>query len=65
MSRFSRGDKTPRVKPVQKIELSEKNIPLRIALVVLCIAIAALAIGWGVSKALNVEPGWQMIEMDC
>ena len=65
MSRFSRGDKTPRVKPVQKIELSEKNIPLRIALVALCIAIAALAIGWGVSKALNVEPGWQMIEVDC
>ena len=65
MSRFSRGDKTPRVKPVQKKELDEKNIPLRIVLVGICIAIAVASIGWGMSKLLSTEAGWQIIEVDC
>ena len=65
MSRFSRGDKTPRVRPVQKIELDEKNIPLRLLLVGLCIAIAVACIGWGMSKLLSTEAGWKVIEVDC
>ena len=60
MSRYAR-DKTPNIKPVQRIELSEKHIKLRVILMIVFILIAALAVGFGVKSCLSAEKGWQEI----
>ena len=60
MKRYAR-DKTPDVKPVQRIELSEKHIKLRIILTIVFIVIAVLAVGFGVKSCLSADKGWQEI----
>ncbi len=56
------ADRSPRLKPVKKIELSQKNIKLRTILVIVFFAIGLLAIGIGIHSALSEEDGWQEIE---
>ena len=51
-------------KPVQKVELLERNIGIRIAVVAILVAIAVIAFGYGVFSYLNVEKGWTKIEAD-
>lgn len=53
---------TPRAKPVQKIELSEKYIKPRGILALLCLILGIALMGYGLLSALNTEPTWQEIE---
>lgn len=54
-------DRAPYVKPVEKVELSEKNLKWRIFLVVLLIMIAAGSFAYGVNAFLSRNAGWQEI----
>ena len=56
-------DNRPYVKPVKRIELSEKNIMLRWIAIVVLLSIAVVAIITGLMSALNTEPGWQAVEV--
>lgn len=49
-------------KPVEKVELSEKHLPLRIAALVLLILIAVSSIVYGVVSLFQKEAGWERIE---
>ena len=60
--RKSGGDKRPYLKPVLRVELSQDNITLRIVLAVVLLAVAIVAIGYGLNAALTVEPGWETVE---
>ncbi len=60
MRRYAK-DKTPNIKPVERIELPEKHLKLRIILTVVFLLIAAVAIGFGVKSCLSAEKGWQTI----
>lgn len=54
----------PHLKPVEKIELSEKHIGWRIAFFILFLVIAASAFASCVGTFFSVEPGWHEIETD-
>ena len=61
--RSSNGnDRYPRLRPVTKVELSENNKKLRLILAVVCLLIAAAALTYALTSALNTDPGWQIIE---
>lgn len=60
MSKNAR-DKRPYVRPVTRLELSEKNIQFRWIAIVVLLAIAVVSIGYGFSLALSTEPGWQEV----
>lgn len=62
MSKNAR-DKRPYVRPVTRLELSEKNIKFRWIAIVVLLAIAVVSIGYGFSLALSKEPGWQEISV--
>ncbi len=51
-------------KPVERVELSEKNIGLRFAIVAALIIIAVLAFGYGVSQLFSIEEGFRAISAD-
>lgn len=71
MGRTTNKLKTPPVKPVQKIELKDKNNKGRLALVILLIIIGISALGYGLFGLLSTEKGWREIkanntkEMNC
>ena len=50
------------LKPVEKIELSEKHIKLRIVLVVLFIVLALAAFAVGIIFFLSTDKGWTEVE---
>ena len=62
MKRYAR-DKTPYIKPVERIELSEKNIKLRVILMIVFLLLGAGAIAFGVRSCIAAEKGWQKIEV--
>lgn len=64
MSKTQRRGREPYVRPVKKIEVSEKNIPLRIALTVGFLAIGIGLLAYAVSSALSVDPSWQVVEVN-
>lgn len=63
---FGRGkggpDRTPRVKPVERIELPDKFPRRRLIAVVLLVLLAVTAIAFGVRSCLARPTGWQAIE---
>lgn len=63
MRSSNRGKRTPYVRPVQRVELSESNVKIRMILIVLFLAIAAVCLIVGLSSALRTEPGWQRVEV--
>lgn len=63
MRHSDRSKRTPYVKPVRRIELSEKNTTLRLVLVVALLVFGAAALGIGLFGLLNTEPGWNVIEV--
>ena len=63
MSRYARERTEPALKPVQRIELSDKNTKLRVIIVIVAIVVAALAIGYGVHSCLSAEAGWTKIDV--
>lgn len=56
-------DKRPNLRPVTRVELSEQNIKLRWIAIALLLTVAVVSIGYGIYTALNVEPGWQEVEV--
>lgn len=50
-------------KPVQRVELTEKNRKLRIIAAVALLVIGLVGIGVGITQALGREPGWQQVEI--
>lgn len=54
-------DNRPHIRPVTRIELSEKNIKLRWILIVVFLSIAVVSVTMGLVSALNTEPGWQEV----
>lgn len=54
-------DNRPYIRPVTRLELSEKNIKFRWIAIVLLLSIAVIAIGYGFHSALTIEPGWQEV----
>lgn len=60
MSKNAR-DHRPYIRPVTRLELSEKNIKFRWIAIVVLLAIAVVAIGNGFHAALSTEPGWQEV----
>ena len=63
MGRTIRGNNTPSLKPVKKVELSEKNIKVRVVLVVLFLTIGAGMIAYAVNAMFTTEAGWRAIEV--
>ena len=63
MRNSNRGKDLPHERPVQRIELSESHVKLRMILIVVLLAIATVAIVIGLSSALKTEPGWQEIRV--
>ena len=47
------------LKPVQRIELSDKNNKLKLILVILLLALGFTAIGVGISSLISTEKGWK------
>ena len=60
MSRKERR-KEPALTPKEQVELSQKNIPLRIVLVVLALVVAAVCFANALGETGKVQPGWQEI----
>lgn len=61
MKKYGR-DNRPGLKPVTRIELSEKNEKKRIAAAVLMFVVGMAGIAYGLFSLLNTEAGWQEIE---
>lgn len=57
-------DNNNNLKPVEKIELSEKHIKLRVVLVILFIVLALAAFAVGIIFWLSTDAGWREIEAD-
>ena len=57
-------DSRPGLSPIRKIEVSEEQKGLRIALAAVFLAIGAVAIIIGLVSLLNTEPGWQEVEIN-
>lgn len=51
----------PNVKPVKRIELSEKNFYIRLIAVILLVALAAGAFVYGIYSYFHVDEGWTKI----
>lgn len=60
--RWGGGDKTPPVKPVERVELSDKHFRGRLIAVVLLIALAATSFAVGIHSCISQSAGWQIIE---
>ncbi len=61
--RMNKGrDRTPAVKPVQKIELSEKGVKKRAILAVALLAFGLAFLGYAVFRWLSYDEGWIRIE---
>lgn len=63
MSRMQSGDRTPRVKPVERIELTERHFGRRLIAFLICLVVAIASISYGVHSLLTVEPGWTEIDV--
>lgn len=61
MSRYARR-REPNLPRKERVELNEGNIPLRIFLVGLSIAIAVIAFSTVSNLLMTVKPGWQTVE---
>jgi hypothetical protein len=62
MKKYAR-DNRPYLKPVTRIELSEKYSKLRIIAAVVLLSIGLLALTYGFTQLLSVQPGWQQVEV--
>jgi len=62
MKKKNQGGSPSGLPHLTKVELTKKNLPLRITLLVLALIIAFVAFGYGISSLLNEEPGWNEIK---
>lgn len=63
MGRTIKNQNTRRPKPVEKIQLSEKHIHLRVFLVILLLAVAAVSFTYALTSYLKEETGWKVIKV--
>lgn len=63
MSRYARKKENPRVKPVERIEVSDKNRKLKLALIVVLLALGVTLIAVSVTQMLTTSPGWETIQV--
>lgn len=63
MSRFARKKEGPSVKPVEKVEISDKNRKLRIVAIALLLALGGVLIATSVANMLTTPPGWETIQV--
>ena len=66
MKRGSRGaaeDNTPHLRPVERIELSEKHKTLRLILTVVFLAVGVTALTVAVFRFFSVGGGWQTVDV--
>ncbi len=61
MNRTAKDKRSREPKPVQKIEVSDKNVKLRIILLIMTLIIGATAIGFGVRSCVSKDKGWTVI----
>ena len=64
MGKKRRNSDGPALRPVKKIELSEKNVALRLFLVIVLIVIAASAFAYGFQGLFSQEAGYQEVTVD-
>lgn len=64
MGRTAKDRTVNQPKPVEKVELSEKHVGLRFAIVAALIIVAVISFGYGIHSLLTVEAGWTEIEAD-
>jgi len=63
MRNSNRGSDRPPVRRIQRVELSESDVKLRLILIVVLLAVATVSIGVAISSALKTEAGWQRIQV--
>lgn len=61
MGRTVKGDRTPPVKPVQRIELNESHSRRRFILVAVLVALALICFAVALVRLLSTDPGWKEI----
>ena len=61
MGRGARRNSGPALPKVERVEISDKNVKLRIAAAVIFLIIGAAAIAYGFAQTFAVEKGWQEI----
>lgn len=57
------GDRTPKFRPVQRLQIPEINAKGRIVVIVMLLVIAAVALGVGFTSLLNKDSGWRQVEV--
>ena len=65
MGRTTRGgsrNHTPNVRPVQKVELSDKNTKQRLIAVIVCLLVASAAFIYALNGLMTTDSGWTSIE---
>lgn len=63
MSRYARKRENPPVKPVKRIEVSDKNRKGKLALIVILLALGVTLIAVSVTQMLTTPPGWETIQV--
>lgn len=56
-------DKRPNVKPVEKVELSNKNMKRQVIIAALLLGIGILLVGISLQRLLSTEDGWEEVEV--
>lgn len=62
MKRTVKSDNTPLVKPVEKVELSEKHFSIRFFIFILLAVFGVAAIAYSINALLTKESGWREIK---
>lgn len=52
-----------RLRPIKQVELESKNLKLRVILLVVCLLIATVSIGFGIKMLVTRQNGWQTVEV--
>lgn len=63
MNRTVKGDRRPPIKPVERINLTERHLGRRLVAFLVCLAVAIISISYGVHSLLTVEPGWFTVDV--
>lgn len=64
MSRYARKRNDPPVKPVEHIEVTDKNRKWKLVIIVLLLALGVTLIATTVGQLLVTQPGWETIQAD-
>ncbi|MBQ3935373.1 MAG: hypothetical protein II715_06090 [Clostridia bacterium] len=63
MSRYARDKSGDHPRPVKQVEVSSDHLVLRIVLFIAAVAIAAVAITFGIRELSKADDGWQAMEV--